>query len=387
MNIYSSKQKWKLFLLVFGFFIGLLSLYYTNSLVDDLKKEEQKSVQLWAAGMKRLGNMDSDNGDISIILEVIKKNETVPMIVVDEAENILFVKNIDSLKQQDSLYLRKELEEMKLENPPIINHLTEEIQQYVYYKDSILLKRLYYYPYFQLLIILIFIIIAYYAFSSTRKAEQDHVWLGMSKETAHQLGTPITSLMAWIELLKDDENINQSVIEELDKDVSRLEMIAERFSKIGSEPKLFETNVSQQIRKSIDYMKKRLSSKVIFEDNLDKYEQYNFNINPPLFDWVIENLFKNAVDAMEGKGKILVNLIDANQYVYIDISDTGKGIAKNKQKTIFEPGYTTKKRGWGLGLSLTKRIIESYHKGKIFVKASEIDKGTTFRIAIKKIYL
>ena len=386
MSIYSNKQRWKLFLLFFGFAIGIVSLLYTNNLVEDLETEERKSVSLWASGMKRLGNMESENGDISIILEIIKNNETVPMIVVDEQEHILFVKNIDSLKQNDTLYLRAELEDMKLKNPPIINHLTENIQQFVYYKDSILLTRLSYYPYIQLAIILIFILIAYYAFSSTRKAEQDHVWLGMSKETAHQLGTPITSLLAWVELLKDDENTNASVINEVQKDVSRLEMIAERFSKIGSEPKLEEVNIFNQLKTAIDYIKLRVSDKVIFIDNLEKYKDFTFNINPPLFDWVIENIFKNAIDSMEGKGTITVELTDANQYIYIDISDTGKGIPKNKQKTIFTPGYTTKKRGWGLGLSLTKRIIESYHKGKIFVKSSEINKGTTFRIAIKKYY-
>ena len=384
MNIYSNKQKWKLFLLVFGFLIGIVSLLYTNTLVEDLKKEEYKNVQLWADGMKRLGNMDSDGGDISIILEVIKKNETVPMIVVDEQGEILFVKNLDSLRQNDTTYLKRQLKEMKIQNPPIVNHLTEEIKQYVYYKDSILLTRLFYYPYIQLAIILIFILIAYYAFNSTRKAEQDHVWLGMSKETAHQLGTPITSLMAWVELLREDENINSTVINEIQKDISRLEMIADRFSKIGSDPKLYEINISEQISKSIDYIKLRVSDKVVFTENLDKYKDFTFFINPPLFDWVIENVFKNAVDAMGGQGQIDVSLTDANQYVYIDITDSGKGIPKNKQKTIFNPGYTTKKRGWGLGLSLTKRIIEGYHKGKIFVKNSELNKGTTIRIAIKK---
>jgi len=229
-------------------------------------------------------------------------------------------------------------------------------------------------------------LIAYYAFSSTRKAEQDHVWLGMSKETAHQLGTPITSLMAWIELLREEQNMNPTIITEIQKDVSRLEMIAERFSKIGSDPKLEEINIVSQIEKSITYIKLRVSDKIIFSNNLDAFNDFTFFINPPLFDWVIENLFKNAIDSMNGKGQINIELTDANQYIYIDISDTGKGIPKNKQKTIFNPGYTTKKRGWGLGLSLTKRIIEDYHKGKIFVKNSEINNGTTFRIAIKKSY-
>jgi signal transduction histidine kinase len=230
-------------------------------------------------------------------------------------------------------------------------------------------------------------LIAYYAFNSTKKAEQDHVWLGMSKETAHQLGTPITSLMAWVELLKEERNSDPTVIEEIQKDISRLEMIADRFSKIGSNPKLQEINISEQIQKSVDYIKLRVSDKITFVSNLEQYRDFIFFINPPLFDWVIENIFKNAVDAMDGKGQIKIGLIDANQFIYIDISDTGKGIPKNKQKTIFNPGFTTKKRGWGLGLSLAKRIIEEYHKGKIFVKKSELNKGTTIRIAIKKTFV
>ncbi len=384
LNIYSNKQKWKLFLLVFGVLIGIVSLLYTNSIVSDLEKEERKNVQLWADGMKRLGEMDTESGDISIILELVKKNETVPMIVVDEAEQILFVKNIDTLIQKDSSALRKVFEEMKTENPPIVNHLTNTEKQYVYYQDSILLRRLLYYPYIQLAIILLFLMIAYYAFNSTRKAEQNQVWLGMSKETAHQLGTPITSLLAWLELLKDEALSSPNLIGEIQKDVSRLEMIAERFSKIGSEPKLSPILISEQIRKSIDYIKLRTSEKVVFKDNLSVYEAYTLSINPPLFDWVIENLFKNAIDAMEGQGTISVELMDANQYFYIDIVDTGKGIAKKHYKNVFNPGYTTKTRGWGLGLSLAKRIVEGYHKGKIFVKKSEPGVGTTFRIAIKK---
>lgn len=352
--------------------------------MNDLEKEERKNVQLWAEGMKRLGQMESGTGDISIILEVIKKNETVPMIVVDEDDQILFVKNLDTLRQNNEKYLRKQLEEMKLQNPPIINYLTEDIKQYVYYKDSVLLKRLLYYPYIQLAIILVFLWIAYYAFNSTRKAEQNQVWLGMAKETAHQLGTPISSLLAWVELLSEDKQVQQNILTEIRKDVSRLEIIADRFSKIGSDPKLSEILLAEQILKTIAYMKLRVSSKVMFDDNLTQFKDFTCYINPPLFDWVIENLFKNAIDAMDGKGKITVEVTDANQFLYIDISDTGKGIAKSHYKTIFNPGYTTKKRGWGLGLSLTKRIIEEYHKGRIFVKRSEVNKGTTFRIALKK---
>jgi len=384
LSIYSTKQKWKFFLLFFGVIIALASLFYTNALVEDLKKEERKNVQLWADGMKRLGELDNDMGDVSILLEVVKKNETVPMMVVDEQDQILFVKNIDSLKQSDSTYLKTVLEDMKTQHPPIINHLTEDTHQYVYYKDSVLLYRLLIYPYVQLAIILIFIAIAYYAFNSTRKAEQNHVWLGMSKETAHQLGTPITSLMAWIELLKDEGKVEANLITEIEKDVNRLEMIAERFSKIGSEPKLSDTYISAQIQKTIDYIKLRVSDKVVFTDNLSSFSDYTVKINPPLFDWVIENLFKNAVDAMNGRGQIHVSLTDASQFMFIDISDSGKGVPKSQYKTVFTPGFTTKKRGWGLGLSLSKRIIEVYHGGKIFIKRSEIDKGTTFRIILNK---
>lgn len=382
MNIYSKKQFLKISLLLAGLLIAVISLFYTNTLVKKLAQEERKNVELWAKGMQKLGEIDN-NSDLSIILEVVRNNKTVPLIIIDEDNNILYHKNLDSTKTSDSLYLKTQLEEMKLENPPIINKLTENEKQYIYYKDSILLTQLLYYPYIQLSIILIFILISYYAFDSSRKSEQNQVWVGMSKETAHQLGTPISSLMAWLEILKEKSE-NQELLGEVENDIQRLETIADRFSKIGSKPQLNKTDIISLLSESINYMRARVSSKVEIINKIDNEFPIYVYINAPLFSWVIENLLKNAVDAMKGEGKISFQITDVRQFLYIDITDTGKGIAKKNHKTIFDPGYTTKKRGWGLGLSLAKRIIEDYHRGKIFIKNSELNKGTTFRIVIKK---
>ena len=382
MNIYSKKQFLKISLLLAGLLIAIISLFYTNTLVKKLAQEERKNVELWAKGMQKLGEIDN-NSDLSIILEVVRNNKTVPLIIIDENNNILYHKNLDSTKTSDSLYLKIQLEEMKLKNSPIVNKLTEKEKQYIYYKDSILLTQLLYYPYIQLSIILIFILIAYYAFDSSRKSEQNQVWVGMSKETAHQLGTPISSLMAWLEILKEKSE-NQELLNEIENDIQRLEIIADRFSKIGSSPQLNKTNVVLLLTESIDYIHARLSSKIKIKNKIDSENPIFVSINAPLFSWVIENLLKNAADAMKGEGEIIFKTTDVQQFLYIDITDTGKGIAKKNHKTIFDPGYTTKKRGWGLGLSLAKRIIEDYHGGKIFIKKSEINKGTTFRIVIKK---
>jgi len=382
MDFYSKKQTLKITLLLVGVFIAIVSLFYTNTLVKQLAHEERKNVELWAHGMQKLGEIDN-NSDLSIILEVVKNNTTVPLIIVDKNDHILYHKNLDSTKTSDSLYLQKELKEMKLENPPIINNLTKNEKQYIYYKDSFLLTKLLYYPYIQLSIILIFILIAYYAFDSSRKSEQNQVWVGMSKETAHQLGTPISSLMAWLEILKEDSK-DQKFLNEIESDIQRLETIADRFSKIGSTPQLEKTDITQLLTESINYIQARISSQITIENKINNQNPIFVSINAPLFSWVIENLLKNAADAMKGEGKISFLITDVQQFLYIDITDTGKGIAKKNHKNIFNPGYTTKKRGWGLGLSLAKRIIEDYHKGKIFIKQSEPNKGTTFRIVIKK---
>ena len=384
MNIYSRKQVWKILLLAVAVIIGIASLWITNRLVQKLSVEERKKVELWAEGMKHLANSNPENGmDISFPFMVIKNNETVPVIVTNENGQIEITRNLDSLKLNDTTYLAKKLADMKRNCTPIEIKISENIKQFVYYEESTLLVQLTYYPYIQLAVIFLFIFVAYLAFSSSRKAEQNQVWVGMAKETAHQLGTPISSLLAWVELLSF-KKIDLDILEEVGKDVKRLEIVAERFSKIGSATTLTKTNIVEVLQGVIHYMQTRTSSQVQYKINLNGLEEIIVPINVPLFEWVIENLCKNAVDAMEGSGSIEINIYDQMQILFIDIKDTGKGISKSKYKTIFQPGFTTKKRGWGLGLSLSKRIIESYHDGKIFVKSSEINGGTTFRIALKK---
>ncbi|HBF88830.1 MAG TPA: ATP-binding protein [Bacteroidales bacterium] len=358
-------------------------MWYTSVLIKKLSIEERKKVELWAEGMKQLASPDNNDSNLNFVFEVVRKNETVPVILTDADENVLYARNIDSLKLDDENYLKTQIKIMKEQNPPIEINIEEGIVQRIYYRDSILLQRLFYYPFIQLGVIFLFILVAYLAFSSSRRAEQNQVWVGLSKETAHQLGTPISSLLAWVELLKLKET-DQSIIAEVDKDVKRLEVITERFSKIGSSPKLTPIDIYESLLKSITYLKTRSSSKIKFQTNFNETQKLLVPINNALFEWVIENISKNAIDAMEGKGDLDFTITDNTQVVYLDIKDSGKGIAKSKYKTIFNPGYTTKERGWGLGLSLSKRIIEQYHSGKIFVKNSEINKGTTFRIVLHK---
>ena len=383
MKIYEHKKKWKLFLVLVAIAIGAVSLLYTNSLVEKLSKEERKKVVLFAEGMKRVSSIDNPNEDLGFVFEVIKNNETVPVIVTDDSLNILFTRNLDSTKLDDEIYLHEVLQHMRETNDSIKIVVTDDITQYAFYDDSILLKKLFYYPLVQLGIIILFILVSYLAFSSSRKAEQNRVWVGMSKETAHQLGTPISSLMAWLELMKSGV-VNDELIHDVEKDIKRLEMITERFSKIGSAPVLDKVNISETVDEALNYIKSRTSDKVEVLTSFTDVRDVSAYVNVPLFEWVIENVCKNAVDAMNGEGILHVKITDVGQVAYIDVSDTGKGIPKIKQKAVFTPGYTTKKRGWGLGLSLTKRIIEEYHGGKVFVKSSELNKGTTIRIVLKK---
>jgi len=383
VKIYEHKKKWKLLLVLVAIAIGVVSILYTNILVKKLSKEERKKVVLFVEGMKRVASIDNPNQDLSFVFEVIRNNETVPVIVTDDNLNILFTRNLDSTKVDDEKYLHETLQHMRETNDSIKIVVTDDITQYAFYDNSILLKKLFYYPIVQLGIILLFILVSYLAFSSSRKAEQNRVWVGMSKETAHQLGTPISSLMAWLELMKSGV-VNEELINDIEKDIKRLEMITERFSKIGSAPVLNKVNISETVEEALNYIKSRTSDKIKVITNFDDAKDVMLDINVPLFEWVIENICKNAVDAMNGEGTLDVKITDVGQVAYIDVKDTGKGIPKIKQKTVFNPGYTTKKRGWGLGLSLTKRIIEEYHGGKIFVRNSEINKGTTFRIVLKK---
>lgn len=319
----------------------------------------------------------------SFFSEVVLNSASVPVIVTDSTGvNVISFGNIDSTKMQDSVFVNKILEEMKDENTPIELKLLEG-NNYVYYKSSALLTQMQYYPYIQFGIIALFILIAYFLFSSARRAEQNRVWVGMSKETAHQIGTPLSSIMAWLEILKM-KGVKDEAIDEIDKDVSRLEKITERFSKIGSVAKLEPINIVDVVYDAVSYFKSRSSKKVIYEITPSKDKEIKIPLNRHLFEWVIENLCKNAIDAMGNKGTITIEILDEPFNVIIDFSDTGKGIPKTQFKNVFNPGYTSKKRGWGLGLTLTRRIVNEYHKGKIFVKNSGIDEGTTFRIILNK---
>ena len=320
----------------------------------------------------------------SFISEVAVNSASVPVIYTDSTKlNVIASGNIDLQKIKDTAFLKTTITDMAAKNQPIEVEFGDGSKSYIFYQESTLLTQLKYYPFVMFAIIGLFLLIAYLLFSTARKVEQNQVWVGMAKETAHQLGTPLSSLIAWLEYLKS-KGLAQDTAVEIEKDIKRLETITERFSKIGSVPKLDKVDLLSVLNEAVDYIKLRTSKNILFTIDAGNQQEVIAQLNIPLFEWVIENLCKNAVDSMVGSGSITITLSDQTQFVYIDITDTGKGIPKSKYKTVFEPGYTTKRRGWGLGLSLTKRIIENYHSGKIFVKSSEIDKGTTFRIVLNK---
>ena len=383
LNSYQVKTYLKLFLLVFATGIAAASLIYTNQLVESLKAEEREKARFWADAMRVLSHVEDEEADITFPLSVVMANNTIPVIATLEDGTINTYRNIDSTKLRQPGYLEQRLELMKEANEPIELDYHEGEKIIIYYENSILLTQLKYYPYVQLSIIGVFLLLSYFAFSYSRRSEQNQVWVGMSKETAHQLGTPISSLVAWLELIEDDpSNYNDEVLHEMQNDLSRLELITERFSKIGSEPVLKPHSVHAVVTETVGYLQKRLSSKVEFTVK-DESDDAEASLNAPLFAWVIENLTKNAVDAMEGAGRIDYLIYRRESRVIIEISDTGKGIPSNRFKTIFKPGFTTKKRGWGLGLSLVKRIVENYHDGSIIVKESVPNKQTTFKITLK----
>ncbi len=503
MNIYTKKQRWKLALAAVAFLIVIISYWYTHNLVERIRNDEKQKIGLWAEAVQKKAKLvkftnelfekikteerkkaelyaeatrqlSSDITDVNFVLKVLEDNTSVPVILVNEKNEInasTQSRNLDSVKCKDTIYLRQQLNIMKQAYPPVVinyyktknlylyhkdskvftdiqlvfdsltksfmdevavnsaavpviytdssktkvieknnkidsttinspeklqavlenlSHQNDPIEielsegsvNYIFYAESELLTKLRLYPYFQFGVIGLFLLIAYVLFSTARKAEQDQVWVGMSKETAHQLGTPLSSLMAWNEHLRGI-GVDESIVNEMQQDVKRLNTITDRFSKIGSQPTLTQENVNEVLSSAIEYLKNRTSKNVKYTINLPK-ENLQAQLCVPLFEWVIENICKNAVDSMDGKGEITVTLTDVPEALYIDIQDTGKGIAKSKFKTVFEPGFTTKQRGWGLGLSLCKRIIENYHEGKIFVLNSEQNKGTTFRIELKR---
>lgn len=383
MNIYRHKTLWKLVLFFSAVVIGLCSLLYTNNLVKSLKSEERKKVKLWAEAQRQLISTSDSSLYLIFLYSIIENNNTVPVILTDGADRIIASRNFDKSRTDDPMYLITELAKIKEKNEPIVEEFGDGHINLIYYKDSIILTKLIYYPYVQLGIIILFIIVSYLAFSSSRKAEQNQVWVGMSKETAHQLGTPTSSLAGWIEVLQL-KHPEITITDELARDVARLEKVTERFSKIGARPDLTDENIINVILQTIDYLKSRSSSKIIFNIDFDSSKEIVLPINAALFGWVIENVCKNAIDATEGEGIINIQVTEYDLNTIIDIIDNGKGIPKSGYKRIFNPGYTTKKTGWGLGLSLAKRIIEEYHNGKIFVRHSEPGKGSCIRIVMKK---
>jgi Signal transduction histidine kinase len=387
---YESKQSFKYIFLITAIIIALASVLVTNVLVRSLSKEERKKIELWANAVKLMSvqtgkeesGIDPDifNDYDNLILQIVNEN-TIPLLLTDDNDSVMLSANIKVPEQNGELFLKKKAKEFKKKRSPIVLDFDDGTYQYVYYDDSTVLKRLQLFPYVQLGIVSVFIIVSFLALSSSKKAEQNKVWVGLSKETAHQLGTPISSLMAWVEYLKT-KNIDTKLLAEMDKDVQRLKTIAERFSKIGSNPSPEPMDLVEVMKQALDYMSKRISSKVIIQPHFPD-RPILVLMNESLFGWVIENLIKNAIDAMNGEGMIDISIIEKGKYVKIDITDTGKGIPKSKFDLIFQPGYTTKERGWGLGLSLVRRIIESYLQGKIYVLRSELNKGSTFRVELK----
>ena len=394
MNPYEKRRRWKFFLLIFAIVIGTASVFYSDFFVKKMEHEEQLQFQLYVKVTEQSLAMYDDDRYTSLI-ELIRTNTKLPVIMIDAEGSILAYQGLDSTKTNyevekqpnktyDPGYFARELNKMKTQHPPTPIIGLDGTRWYIYYKDSATLTQLRYFPYILLAVIGLFLITAYVAFSSARKAEQDQVWVGMAKETAHQLGTPISSLMAWVELIKSRFDAEDDpLIAEMENDIKRLEVITDRFSKIGSKPIVEDHVVYTVIYNFVEYFKLRTSDKIVFKISGD--EQVRALLNVPLFDWVIENLLKNAANAIENEGNITIDIIEnlAKEEVFIDVTDTGKGITRSKFDAVFQPGYTTRKRGWGLGLSLTKRIIENYHNGQIFVKDSELGKGTTFRIILK----
>ena len=396
MDIYTRKSLWKWYLAAAGVLIVILSLWYTKNLADQLAEREKQQVEQYLAAQRLLGKAETDpnqffNCDVSFPLQVVQANTTVPILLIGDNGKIDGFVNIgeDSMGFLDPVDVEKIRVRMVEEGADTMHiNPTEDVHQIVMYSKSRLLMLLEWYPYIQLLLISAFIFLGYMGFSSARRAEQNQVWLGMAKETAHQLGTPITAILGWIETLKavnEDRPDNQEMLMELGNDVSRLELVADRFSKIGATPELTPVNLYEELEACRAYMQRRAPRRVSFEfPNPSECEPLLTYLNPPLFDWVVENLLRNAIDAMEdGQGTISGIIYQEGNRACIDISDTGKGIPGNKYNTVFKPGYSTKTRGWGLGLSLSRRIIVEYHKGKIFVKKSELGKGTTFTIKLR----
>lgn len=375
---------WKFVLVSMAVVIIVATIWFVSSLSQRIQEEETKKVATWVEANREL-LQSSPDANLNLAVEIVTTNTTIPLILTNEFGQIIDSRNLDSAKiAGHPKYLQEQLNIFKKKHPPFIMEVDakQKIYNYIYYGDSLILKQVRYYPYIQLLVVTLFIGVVLFALSSTNRATQNLVWVGLAKETAHQLGTPLSSIEAWLEILKDNPD-NTAMVTELGKDVDRLKLITDRFSKIGSVPKLEEKNLVEQIQHMVTYIRKRAPQKVQFTVHA-RDADVPAMISPPLFDWVVENLLKNALDAMEGKGAIDIYIESHPADIIVDIADTGKGIPKAYYEKVFKPGFSTKKRGWGLGLSLAKRIIDDYHKGRLYVKSSELTKGTTFRILLRK---
>lgn len=377
------------FALRMAFFVGaaiitIASTLFSNRLAKDLASEERKKMELWAEAIRLIAKEPTEGieMDYTLSLKVIEGNTNIPVVLIDDKGNVLSHNNLGLKNETDTAELGAATRSIIAHNQFIEVKINDDVSHFVYYQDSKLLRKLTYFPFVQLIVMFIFLLITLFALNSSNRAEQDRVWVGLSKETAHQLGTPISSLMAWVELLKL-KNVDAKLLDEMDKDTQRLQTIAQRFSKIGSKSETAPQDIKPALENAVQYMRNRSSKKISISTHTPE-ETIPVYLNVPLFEWVIENLCKNAIDAMEATGKIDITLTPENKHLIIDVTDTGKGIPKSNFKTVFKPGFTTKARGWGLGLSLVKRIIEENHNGKIFVKSSELGRGTTFRIILKK---
>ena len=368
------------FIILASFFIVVLILWNTYNFFQIFKNEERAKMEFWATAQKTLAYAN-EHTDVELPFQIIQNNTTIPMIVTDSKDSIISHNNIDEAIANDTAALKVYFNSIKNDNQPIKMQLSEKSYQLVYYGDSPLLNKLKYYPVALLLIIILFGAVVYNFYRATKMATQNKLWAGMAKETAHQIGTPLSSLIGWLEILKLD-NVEESTIIEIEKDITRLQTITDRFSKIGSEPVLEKRDIVEDTKNTVDYLQTRVSQQVNFNFEAPQHPIL-VEINPALHSWTIENLVKNAIDAMKGKGSLNIGISELEDIVKISITDSGKGIPKNQFTKVFEPGFTTKKRGWGLGLSLTKRIVQEYHKGKIKVAHSEIGKGTTMQISYK----
>lgn len=389
-KLYKYKARIKLSILAFALLIALGSIYYANQLVENLQKREQQMIELYVKGLEALiSGSNPENNNTFLYAEIVEANTSIPVVLADESGRPISSKNIDlpkkASKKEITKLLYRKIEKMREEHAPLAYEYAPGRKNYVYYESSFLLKQIRYFPYIQLAVISMFGFIAYRAFSASRRAEQNRVWIGLAKETAHQLGTPLSSLIAWIEIFKSDPHFSHArSLPEIEEDIKKLKIITERFSNIGSVPALKNDNVLKIIEDTVEYLKKRISSQMVIAIENNVSGTPCAYINRALFEWVIENIIKNAVDATEGKGVIRIILSEKDRNIILDIADNGKGMTINQVAGAFRPGFTTKKRGWGLGLTLSKRIIEEYHKGKIFIKSSEVGKGTIFRVILKR---